>query len=196
MYGEAYSQDGETLKKVLELMGQRDGLQIVDGLTFHFYDLASKLPARTEMYGNIANDFGLPPKLFLTELGKPEISFLSLAEQSSCVVQNLSVALALADRGAIETVIWHTAHQIGDPNRHSLTKHDSADNPYQVKPAFLTFNQVVRLLYRNIFLGNEGKNLVVQGETSLGDKVTITWEKGMNNVNEAIEGNPKAVVYM
>lgn len=195
MYGEAYNQDGETLRKILGLMSQRGDLETIDGLSYHFYDHASKLPARTEMYQKIAKDFSLPPELFLTELGKPEISRLSPKEHSCCVVQNLSVALALVEKGAIETAIWHTAHQVGDPNRHSLTKHDAAGIPCQINPAFEAFRQVSKLLHHGIVLKDEGGFIVVTGKTSLNDDVTILWKKGKNVLNGAIEGNPRAQIY-
>jgi len=177
MYGEAYFGHGETLRQILFYLCQkptRHPAVPIDGLCFHFYDdKVELLPARVELYRQIGREFGLPTKFYLTELGIPEAKVLTSEEHCRLLAQNLAVALALASEGELEYIFWQTAFSISNADPHSLTYFDKSS--LKLKPAFVQFLLITKLLHHNVVLSESGGVYRVTGETSNHQKAIISW---------------------
>lgn len=192
MYGEAYNENGETLKVILGAMrnvsSQVNIPQRIDGLTFHYYDVAAKLSKRVQMYQDMMRANGIPPVLHLTELGKLEGARLTESEHSDVVTQNLATALSIHEKGDIQQVFWHTAHA-GDPNGHSLMYYD-AEGMLRLKSSFNQFWTVSKLLHHGIRNVSTDAETVITGSTSNGEEVEIRWNSNPRSENPAVEGVP------
>ncbi len=188
IYGDAWNGNGEVLRQVLDnIKGKVERSNaslkdIIDGIPFHFYDIASKLPDRAQLYQQIALKYGLTPKVHLTELGKGEIAFKDVSDielkqklQSQLLTQNLATALYLANHDVIDGVVWHTAYLINDPNEHSLTKINDKGTITGFKPAFDQFWKVSKLLHHDITVENMDGITVIKGKTSGNQDVLIAW---------------------
>lgn len=181
MYGEAYNENGETLKRILEAIGQHSASlnilpnSLIDGLTFHYYDRARFLPERTSLYRKIAREYGLPSDLYLTELGKPEKEKLDADQHQNIVAQNVSIACSLVSKGLVDCALWHTAYANIDPHRHSLSSYDREGRLLK-KPAFDTFWMISKLLYSDISSEYPADGItLVRGKTSEDDIVEVIW---------------------
>lgn len=178
MYGEAHYGNGEILKKTLDRLKEvapDDFGDIIDGLTFHFYDAAGNMDKRVALYQGIARQYGLNDKLYLTELGKAEAAKIDETQRCSVLTQNLATALSIVEEGKIEDAVWHTAFLIKDPNKHSLSEINPDGSISRLKPAFETFWEVSRLLHHDIRREEADGVTIIRGKTSQNEDTVIMW---------------------
>jgi hypothetical protein len=181
VYGEAYDGDGTILREALKKISLRvykDGGElkdVIDGLSFHFYDTAGKLEKRVELYQQIANDYKINPKLYLTELGKLESARLTENQRADLITQNLACALALAEQGKLDTAIWHTAYAIDDPGNHGLAELNDLGQVVGFKKGFRTFWKIGQRLQKSVQLEHQGDATIIHGEDKQGNLTYIIW---------------------
>lgn len=197
-YAESYYDSGDTLNKVLAFIK----LQPISGLCFHYYDDKTGIRERAEIYRQLAEKHGLPPTVHLLELGKPEKTKanFSVFDHQSVIVRNLVEALALVEEGIIETVFWHTAERVGDPNSHALLSYDTFGR-LEPKPQFWTFQTMSKLFHHDVRwkelqLENGSTTITVTGVASSGDRSEVSWIRTRNSDGSVLsESPPELKVY-
>lgn len=208
-FGDAYWGSGERLMETLDAI--KDGCigypmsDIMDGLVFHYYDVAGRLPKRVELYQNMIKKYGLPPVLELMELSKREDSFVRSAKkdelQRQMVIQNLATALYFVDKKMIDTAVWHTAYSRVDTGFHSMTEVNSDYVIQRIKPAFSEFWKISQLLHHGLDLTTKGNTTMVTGKTSQEHDAVIVWdnrltpesETGYEQIYESVFGNVRTM---
>lgn len=213
-FSEAYYGSGEVLHEALsnilvEASLHRDESTIpfdyrslIGGLCFHFYDDKAILKDRLKIYQSLAQQLGIQPSLHVLELGKPEVMKKSLSDQDHqhIIARNLLEALALAEEGIIETVFWHTAERVGDPNSHALFSYDTFGR-LEPKPQFWTFQTMSKLFHHSVswkeqHLENGTTRITVTGIASSGDRSEVSWIRTKNSDGSVLsESSPKLKVY-
>lgn len=203
---DAYYGSGEVLTRILKaIQGAGDGAHdlraVVSGLGFHFYDNCSKLVERTSVYAQIARQFSLDPKqLHLLELSKSEGGVLGFTtfDHQQVIIRNLTTALALVRSGTLQTTMWHTAEQVGDPNGHALFMHDK--DQFKPKPQYSTFELLSKLLYQITRFEEQQVApsvfaVTCVAVTSEGDQVNISWRRFRNLAGELTYESEPTIVF-
>lgn len=212
-YAEAYYDSGKTLDTSLALIKQEFSLlrpsdELVDtrdepinGLCFHYYDDKTGIRERAMLYHQLAEKHGFPPFVNLLELGKPEKTqgIFTTLDHQVVIVRNLAEALALVNEGVINSVFWHTAENVVDPNDHALFLYENGN--LIPKPQFYTFQTMGKLLHHDVSwnerpLSDRSSEVAVSGLTSVEDRVKITWIRTKNIEGQILsESSPEIKVY-
>ena len=196
-YAESYYDSGDTLNKVLAFIK----LQPISGLCFHYYDDKTGIRERAEIYRQLAEKHGLPPTVHLLELGKPEKTKanFSVFDHQSVIVRNFAEALALVEEGIIETVFWHTAERVGDPNSHALFSYNNLGG-LEPKLQFWTFQTMSKLFHHDVTwkeqqLDEGSSKIIVSGVASSGDRSEVSWIRTKNSDRSVLsESSPELKV--
>lgn len=177
-FADAYYGSGETLDLALKFIFEASPSIRIPGLCFHYYDAKSGIRERSQIYSSLASQYGIPNQLHLLELGKSEAT-ISVDLHQEVIVRNLAETLALVNEGILQTMFWHTAERVGNPNGHALFLYDQT-NRLVAQEQFFTFNKVRKLLHHSVSWEEQSLDagyyrVRVTGLTSNEDRVLITW---------------------